>query len=116
MAGPGRGDGQGPARRRGKTGPNPTDRGKQGVKRSLLTDGQGLPLAVALDGANRNDRTLRRDTLQAVPVKRPTPSRRRPQHLCLRATTTPSRASGPSPDLPPAMVRLRVIGGRDEEA
>ena len=66
-----------------KTGPNPTDRGKKGVKRSLLTDGHGLPLAVALDGANRNDHKLMRDTLQAVPVKRPKPSRRRPQHLCL---------------------------------
>ena len=25
-------------------GPNPTDRGKGGVKRSLLTDGNGIPL------------------------------------------------------------------------
>jgi putative transposase len=29
-----------------KTGPNPTDRGQGGVKRSVLTDGNGIPLAV----------------------------------------------------------------------
>lgn len=28
------------------TGPNPTDRGKLGTKRSLLTDGRGVPLAI----------------------------------------------------------------------
>ncbi len=27
-----------------KTGPNPTDRGKSGVKRSLLTEGHGVPI------------------------------------------------------------------------
>src|SRR5579863_1597015 len=30
------------------TGRNPTDRGKQGVKRSLLTDGAGIPLALVI--------------------------------------------------------------------
>lgn len=29
-----------------------------GVKRSLLTDGAGIPLALAVDGANRHDRKL----------------------------------------------------------
>ena len=37
-----------------KTGPNPTDRGKSGTRRSRLTDGDGIPRGVALDGANRN--------------------------------------------------------------
>src|SRR5258708_14689384 len=36
------------------TGPNPTDRGKRGTKRSLLTDEAGIPLALAVDGANRH--------------------------------------------------------------
>lgn len=67
----------------GKTGPNPTDRGKRGVKRSVLTDGRGIPLGVAVEGANRNDHKLMRATLEAVPVRRPRPTRRRPQHLCL---------------------------------
>jgi transposase len=38
-----------------KTGPNPTDRAKRGSKGHLLCDGQGVPLAVRLTGANRND-------------------------------------------------------------
>ena len=66
-----------------KTGPDPTDRGKRGVKRSLLTDGRGVPLGAVIDGANRNDHLLMRQTLQSIPVKRPRPSRRQPQHLCL---------------------------------
>jgi putative transposase len=65
-----------------KTGRNPTDRGKRGVKRSVLTDGRGVPLGAAIDGANRNDHKLMRPTLGAVPVERPQPTRRR-QHLCL---------------------------------
>ena len=74
------------ARRRsagGKAGPDPTDRGKRGVKRSVLTDGRGVPLGAAIDGANRNDHKLMRPTIEAVPVRRPRPTRRRPQHLCL---------------------------------
>jgi putative transposase len=66
-----------------KTGPNPTDRGKRGVKRSLLTDRRGVPLGAAIDGANRNDHLLMRQTLQSISVKRPRPTRRHPQHLCL---------------------------------
>jgi transposase len=41
-----------------KTGRNPTDRGKRGVKRSLLTDGRGVPPGAVIDGANRNDHKL----------------------------------------------------------
>ena len=40
-----------------KTGPNPTDRGKQGVKRSLLTEA-AVPVALAIEGANRHDMKL----------------------------------------------------------
>lgn len=66
-----------------KTGRNPTDRGKRGVKRSLLTDGRGVPLAAVIDGANRNDHKLMRQTLEAVPIERPQPTQPRRQHLCL---------------------------------
>jgi hypothetical protein len=38
-----------------RTGPNPTDRAKLGSKRHLICDGQGVPLAIQLTGANRND-------------------------------------------------------------
>ena len=66
-----------------KTGPNPTDRAKGGVKRSLLTDGAGVPLAVAVEGANRNDFKLARATLESIPIPRPEPTAATPQGLCL---------------------------------
>jgi len=37
-----------------QTGPNPTDRAKRGVKRSLLVEGHGLPIGLAVEGANRH--------------------------------------------------------------
>ena len=40
-----------------KTGPNPTDRRKKGSKHHLVTDANGIPLAVRLTGANRHDVT-----------------------------------------------------------
>lgn len=67
------------------TGPNPTDRGKRGVKRRLLTDGLGIPLAVVVDGANRHDVKLIAATLNGVMVARPDPTDTTPQHLCLDA-------------------------------
>jgi hypothetical protein len=36
-------------------GPNPVDRGKQGGKRSLITDAHGIPLGVVAAGANVRD-------------------------------------------------------------
>jgi putative transposase len=36
------------------TGPNPTDRAKSGTKRSLLVDGQGIPIGITVDCANRH--------------------------------------------------------------
>ena len=56
-----------------KTGPNPTDQGKRGVKRSLLTDAQGIPVGLAVDGANRHDMKLVRATVDRLPVPRPAP-------------------------------------------
>lgn len=64
-------------------GPNPTDRAKGGVKRSLLTDASGIPIGLAVDGANRHDMKLARATLASVDVDRPEPARGRPQGLCL---------------------------------
>ena len=65
-----------------KTGKNPTDRGKLGVKRSVLTDGQGVPIGVAVNGANAHDQTLVKETLASIPVQRPKPTPRKQQHLC----------------------------------
>lgn len=67
------------------TGPNPTDRGKRGTKRSQLSDGRGMPLAVVIDGANRHDMKLASATLDHIMVERPLPSEEEPQHLCLDA-------------------------------
>jgi transposase len=38
-----------------KTGENPTDRRKLGTKHHLVTDGQGVPLAVTITGSNVHD-------------------------------------------------------------
>ena len=66
-----------------KCGPNPTDRAKQGVKRSLLTDSAGIPIGVSVDGANRHDVKLVQDTIKSIPVTRPHPTKRNPQGMCL---------------------------------
>jgi putative transposase len=66
-----------------KTGKNPTDRGKLGVKRSVLVDGRGVPLAAAVDGANVHDQKLLAATLDGIAVMRPEVEPYRPQHLCL---------------------------------
>ena len=48
------------------TGKSPVDRGKLGWKWSLLCDRSGVPVAAALDGANRHDQVLLSPTLQAA--------------------------------------------------
>jgi transposase len=50
-----------------QTGPNPTDRAKRGSKRHLICDGRGVPLAVRLTGANRNDSQEARALVDAIP-------------------------------------------------
>lgn len=54
-----------------KTGRNPTDRGKQGVKRSLLTDANVLPLSLGVAAANTHVIKLVADTLDALQTGRP---------------------------------------------
>lgn len=66
-------------------GHNPTDRGKYGTKRSTLSEGHGLPVAVVVAGANVHDMKLAAPTLDAVMVERPAPTAEQPQHLCLDA-------------------------------
>jgi putative transposase len=86
--------------RQDATGKNPTDRAKKsGTKRSLLTDGAGIPLAVVVDGANRHDSKLfLAATLDGIVVARPVvsgeqqASRQQPQHLCLDAGYDSERA------------------------
>ena len=77
--------GRGPKPRLGgeKVGKNPTDRGKIGTKRSLLTDGRGVPIGLAVDGANRNDCKLTRETIERIAVERPEAPPDAPQGRCL---------------------------------
>ena len=49
----------------------------------MLTEGQGIPIAVVVAGANRHDMKLLADTLDAVVVERPEPTEAAPQHVCL---------------------------------
>jgi transposase len=50
---------------------------------NLLTDAAGIPLGLAVDGADRHDRKLFRQTLASIPVERPRPTEEEPQGICL---------------------------------
>ena len=82
MAGCGLRHGQGPFRG-GAVGPNPTDRGKAGSKRSVLVDGSGGPLSVVVAGANVHDTKLLALTLESIVVERPDGIDEWTQNLCL---------------------------------
>jgi putative transposase len=64
-------------------GQNPTDRGKVGTKRRVRTDGGGVPLGLAVEGAKRHDCKRARATRESIPVARPEPSPATPQGMCL---------------------------------
>jgi len=49
----------------------------------VLTEGSGVPLGLAIDGANRHDSKMVEATLESIPVKRPRPTRNHPQGLCM---------------------------------
>ncbi|MER5409318.1 IS5 family transposase [Streptomyces sp. NPDC002769] len=55
------------ARRGPKSGPSPVDRARPGSKHHVITDGQGIPLAVSLTGGNRNDVTQLLPLLDKIP-------------------------------------------------
>ncbi len=65
------------------TGPNPTDRGKPGTKRHIVTDAKGIPLALKLTGANVHDSRMLEAVVDAVPPIRSCwgPPRKRPSKL-----------------------------------
>lgn len=66
-----------------KIGANPTDRGKNGTKRSMLTDGGGGPLSIVVAPANVHDTKLLDETIESVVVERPRVKKYKTQHLCL---------------------------------
>ena len=65
-----------------KTGKNPTDRGKLGTKRHVVTDQRGAPLGLVVTGANRHDKKVALQTVDAIVVERPEPTDESEQHLC----------------------------------
>ena len=77
-----------------KTGKNPTDKGKAGSKRHLVSDRRGVPLCVMLTAANTHDSMLFEELVDGIePIKRPRGRpRKRPEklHVYTKPTTTRS--------------------------
>jgi hypothetical protein len=67
-----------------QAGPNPTDRAKRGSKRHLICDGRGVPLAVRLTGANRNDSQEALASVDAIPPLHGERGRPRQRPDCVR--------------------------------
>ncbi|MFB7176077.1 IS5 family transposase [Streptomyces sp. NPDC056254] len=65
------------------TGPNPVDRGKYGSKIHLITERTGLPISVAISGANLHDTQALKPLVRGIPPirSRRGPRRRRPGKL-----------------------------------
>ena len=66
-----------------QTGPNPTDRAKLGSKRHLICDGWGVPLAIQLTAANRNDSQQALSLVDAVPLLQGERGRPRHRPVCV---------------------------------
>ena len=49
----------------------------------MVTEAAGIPVGVTVAGANRNDHLLLEETLTSIVVRRPKPTKARPQGLCL---------------------------------
>jgi len=93
--------------------------GKKGTKRSLLVDGRGAPLSLIVAGANRHDVKLLAQTLDAIVIRRPKPTKAKPQHLCVdkgyqgKVADQQMRTRGYIPHLPartPAKGGLKTKG------
>jgi putative transposase len=49
----------------------------------MLTDGGGVPLGLAVEGANRNDFQMVEETITSIPGERPVATLEQPQGRCL---------------------------------
>jgi transposase len=79
-------------------GPNLTDCGKPGSKRHVLTDANGIPLAVRLTGGNVHDSGMLKEVVDAVlPIRQALPAAR--QAACRQGLRSPPLP--PRPDQPP---------------
>lgn len=43
----------------------------------------GVPVGIAVEGANRNDMKMVRETIESIPVDRPKPTPEQPQGMCM---------------------------------
>jgi putative transposase len=66
-----------------KNGKNPTDRGKLGTKRSPLVEAAGVPVGLAIVGANRYNIKQINLTIESIQVERPTPIATAPQMISI---------------------------------
>jgi putative transposase len=66
-----------------QTGKNPTDRAKLGAKRSLQTEADGIPVGLAVDGANTHDTRLLQATLADCFDRAIGYDEETEEHLCL---------------------------------
>ena len=74
-----------------EVGENPTDRAKNGTKKSIIVEKSGGPLGITLAPANRHDSKVLRQTIESIVVDRPKVSAKHPQNLCLdKAYDTPA--------------------------
>jgi transposase len=66
-----------------KTGKNPTDKGKQGSKRHIVVDREGVPLCVIHTAANIHDSKVLEEAVDAIsPIRKPRGRpRKRPKKL-----------------------------------
>jgi transposase len=67
------------------TGPNPVGRGKKGSKLHVLSEAQGIPLAVAVSGANVHDSQAFKPLILGIPAIRSRRGPRRRQPVKIRA-------------------------------
>jgi len=88
-------------------GPSPVDRGKQGLKRSTVTDAAGVPLHLVAAGANRPDAQLLASTLDGLGPLGPLPDRIA-VHLDRAYDGAPTRALLHALDLTGAIARTGV--------
>ena len=49
------------------SGKNPVDRSKRGIKKNIIVDQHGVPLALSVGPANRHDSTFFKETLEELP-------------------------------------------------
>lgn len=48
-----------------------------------MVEATGISIGVVVEGADRNDFKLTRQTIEAIAVKRPRPTKKKPQGMCL---------------------------------